>query len=251
MKISIPTTCPCCDFPLELVNDQLFCRNSGCSAQLFKKLEHWCKVMGIKGMGPKTVEKLNLSDITELYYLDVQQLIEDLGSEKVAHKLYDEINRSRGADLATVLCAFSIPLIGNTASTKIAAVVDHIDEISAEKCQQAGLGEKATINLMTWLLTEFKELKEFLPFSFRSQKEIVSNTEGPTVCITGKLTSYRTKAEAGKALSEMGYRMVESVTKTLDYLVDEQGDLSTKRKKADQYGIKIITNLNQFLKETQ
>lgn len=251
MKISIPKTCPCCDFPLELVNDQLFCRNTGCSAQLFKKLEHWCKVLGIKGMGPKTVEKLDLSDITELYYLDPEQITQSLGSVKIAQKLSEEIDRSRGADLATVLWAFSIPLIGNTASTKIANVVDHIDQITVEKCKEAGLGEKATINLMTWLLTEFKELREFLPFSFRSQKEIVSNTIGPTVCITGKLTTYRTKGEAGEHLTSLGYRVVDSVTKTLDYLVDESGDGSTKRKKADQYGIKIITNLNQFLKETQ
>jgi hypothetical protein len=34
-------------------------------------------------------------------------------------------------------------------------------------------------------------------------------------------------------------------------LVDEQNDGSSKRKKAEQYGITIIDNLNSFLKETQ
>ena len=251
MKIQIPTTCPCCSYPLELVNDQLFCRNSGCDAQLGKKLEHFCKVLGIKGMGPKTVAKLSISDITEIYYMDVQQVAEDLSSERTAEKLIDEIQRSRTADLATVLAAFSIPLIGNTASTKIANVVTHIDEITYEKCREAGLGEKAATNLVDWLSTEFKEMREFLPFSFRSNKQTVSSDTGPTVCITGKLTSFKTKAEASKALTDQGYRVVDSVTKTLDYLVDEADDNSTKRKKADQYGIKIINNLTQFLKETQ
>lgn len=251
MKISIPTHCPCCDYPLETVNDQLFCRNSACTSQLNKRLEHFCKVLGIKGMGPRTVEKLNISDITEIYYMDVQQVAEDLSSERTAVKLIDEIQRSRMADLATVLAAFSIPLVGTTASNKIAAVVSHIDEITVEKCREAGLGEKVTQNLITWLDTEFKELREFLPFSFRSTKQVVSNTVGPTVCITGKLTSFKTKSAAGEALQQHGYRVVDSVTKTTDYLVDEQDDNSTKRKKADQYGIKIITNLNQFLKETQ
>jgi DNA ligase (NAD+) len=249
MKIQIPTNCPCCDYTLETVNDQLFCRNTSCSAQLDKKLEHFCKVLGIKGIGPKTVAKLHLSDITEIYYMDVQQVAEDLSSERVAEKLLDEIQRSRGAGLATVLEAFSIPLIGGTASNKIAGVVDHIDEITEETCKAAGLGEKATNNLITWLNTEFKELREFLPFSFRSTKQNVSNQTGPTVCITGKLVSYKTKTEAGQALTSGGYRVVDSVTKTLDYLVDECGDNSTKRKKADQYGIKVINNLTQFLKE--
>lgn len=251
MKINIPTHCPCCEYPLQLVNDQLFCRNGACSAQLGKKLEHFCKVLGIKGIGPKTVEKLRISDITEIYYMDVQQVAEDLSSERTAIKLIDEIQRSRSADLATVLAAFSIPLVGMTASNKIANVVSHIDEITAEKCREAGLGEKVTENLITWLNTEFQELREFLPFSFRSNKQTVSSETGPTVCITGKLVSFKTKAQASEELVKAGYRVVDSVTKTLDYLVDEADDNSTKRKKADQYGIKIINNLTQFLKETQ
>jgi len=109
MRIEIPTECPCCNYPLELVNDQLFCRNTACSAQLNKKVEHFCKTLGIKGMGSRTVEKLGLSDITELFYLDAEQVVESLGSEKVALKLLDEIERSKSADLATVLYVFLFP----------------------------------------------------------------------------------------------------------------------------------------------
>lgn len=250
MKIQIPTTCPCCDYPLELVNDQLFCRNGACSAQLDRKLEHFCKTMNIKGMGPKTIEKLALADITELYYLDEDQVAEALGSKTMASKLILEIDRSRNADLATVLAAFSIPLIGNTAATKVSQVVNSIEEITTETCKKAGLGDKATINLMGWIETEYPELKEFLPFDFSSTKK-PTNTSGKTICITGKLVSYKTKQEAKEALEAEGYRVVETVTKTLDYLVDEAGDMSTKRKKADSYGIEIINNLNQFLKKAQ
>jgi len=249
MKIEIPTNCPCCDYTLEWVNDQLFCRNTACSAQLNKKLEHFCKTLGIKGFGPKTVEKLQISDITEIYYLDVQQVAEGLNSERMAEKLLDEIERSKGADLATVLAAFSIPLIGNTASTKICSVVSHIDEITYEKCKQAGLGEKATANLLTWIETEYTELKEFLPFSFRSNVQVTSAVDGPTVCITGKLTSFKTKSAANEALVAAGYKVVDSVTKTLGYLIDEANDNSSKRKKAEQYGITIVDNLIQFLQK--
>ena len=249
MKIEIPTNCPCCDYTLELVNDQLFCRNSSCSAQLNKKLEHFCKTLGIKGFGPKTVEKLQISDITEIYYLDVQQVAEGLNSERMAEKLLDEIERSKGADLATVLAAFSIPLIGTTASTKICQVVGHIDQITPETCKQAGLGDKATQHLMDWLETEYIELKEFLPFSFRSNAQVTSKADGPTVCITGKLTSFKTKGAANEALAAAGFKVVESVTKTLNYLIDEANDNSSKRKKAEQYGITIVDNLIQFLQK--
>jgi len=248
MKIQIPTHCPCCNYPLELINSQLFCRNQACDAQLLKRVEHFCKTMGIKGMGTKTIEKLELADITELYYLDVDQLAKQLGSQKIAEKLISELDRSRSANLQQVLASMSIPLVGNTASIKICSVVNHISEINIETCKKAGLGDKVTQNLLNWLETEFPEMKEFLPFSFQSEIPIV-NTNNKNVCITGKLSSFKTKAEAYKILVNNGFNITESVTKTTDYLVDEEGNSSTKRKKADELGIKIITNLNNFLRE--
>lgn len=251
MKIEIPTTCPCCEYKLELVNDQLFCRNTACGAQLGKKVEHFCKTLGIKGMGPKSVEKLNLQDLTELFYLDQDSVAEALGSERTAIKLLDEIERAKTADLATVLASFSIPLVGATASQKICSVVDHIDQISYDTCKAAGLGDKVTEKLIGWLQTDFPDLQEFLPFSFKSNRNSISssNSNNKTVCITGKLSSYKNKAEAYKALEAAGYKAVESITKTTDYLVDEEDKASTKRKKAESLGIQIITNLNTFLKE--
>ncbi len=248
MKIEIPTTCPCCNYPLELVNDQLFCRNTACDAQLGKKVEHFCKTLGIKGMGTKTIEKLGLADITELFYLDADSVAEALSSKTVATKLLNEIEKAKQADLATVIASFSIPLVGGTASKKICAAVSNIDEITYETCRSAGLGEKVSQNLVGWLETEFLEVREFLPFSFTSQ-QVPVQSGGKSVCITGKLSSYKTKSEAYKALEEAGFKVTETVTKSTDYLVDEDNKGSSKRKKADDLGITIIQNLNTFLKE--
>lgn len=247
MRIEIPKNCPCCDYPLELVNDQLFCRNSACSAQLNKKLEHFSKTLGIKGLGAKTIEKLELADITELFYLDRDETIRKLSSEKVADKLLQEIEKAKQADLATVLASFSIPLVGNTIATKLCSVVNSIDDVTYDTCKQAGVGDKAASNLLNWLETEFVELRPFLPFSFRSTNTVQLNENAKTVCITGKLASFKTKSEAHKALEGAGYKPVESVTKTTDYLVDEGNKGSTKRTKAESLGIEIITNLKQFL----
>lgn len=250
-QIQIPTDCPCCGSFLEQVNDQLFCRNSECPAQLGKKLEQFCKVLKIKGLGPKSLQKLALADIVELFYLELQDLEAALGSEKLASKLLVEINNARDADLATVLAAMSIPLVGETASSKIASQVSHIDEITAETCKSAGLGDKVTQNLLNWLNIEFKEMREFLPFSFKSSNKVVFNADAPSICITGKLKSFKTKTEASAKLADAGYRVVESVTKTTKYLVDEDDKGSAKRKKADEYGVTIINNLIDFLKENK
>ena len=245
-KIEIPTTCPSCSYSLVYVKDQLFCRNTACSAQLSKKVENLCKVLAIKGMGPKTIEKLNLSDITELFYLDLAEVTVALG-EKIAIKLLDEIERAKTADLSTVLAAMSIPLVGDTASSKICAVVKHIDEINNETCLQAGLGTKVTANLLDWINTDYQEMKEFLPFTFKSGKQRTVSVDSKKVCITGKLKSFKKKSDAEVLLSAAGYTLVDSVTKTTDYLVDEEDKMSAKREKAVSYGITIITDLNDLL----
>jgi hypothetical protein len=57
------------------------------------------------------------------------------------------------------------------------------------------------------------------------------------------------KAEAEKLLQAAGFTVVESVTKTTNYLLDEENSGSSKRIKAEQYGILIITDLKDLLKE--
>jgi DNA ligase (NAD+) len=251
MRIEIPKFCPCCEYPLTLVNEQLFCKNTACGAQLNKKLEHFTKTLGIKGFGPKTIEKLELADIVEVFYLDEDNVTEALGSQKTAQKLLAEVEAARSADLATVLASFAIPLVGSTASAKICSVVSSVDEINTETCKQAGLGDKVTANLVSWIETDLPEMRQFLPFSFKSEKRTTANADGKTVCITGKLKTYKTKAEAYKALEDAGYKVVESVTKATNYLVDEGDKGSTKRSKAESLGIPIISNIETFLKETQ
>lgn len=250
MKIVIPTECPCCGSKLERVVDQLFCRNIECPAQVTGKLTHFAKNMGIKGLGEKTIDKLGLSTIADLYYLDPVE-VESILGEKTATKLLLEIEKSKNADFATVLASMSIPLIGNTIANKLAVVVNSFAEISREACKKAGLGDKATDNLLEWLEYEYQELKEFLPFTFSERKkEIVSSESNTgTICITGKLSSFKTKAEAKTVLESLGYKVVDSLTKAVTILVDESGVGSSKRTTAEERGLTIITDLGQFINQ--
>lgn len=244
MIIEEPTQCPACQFKLVKINDQLFCKNVSCEAQVSAKILHFCQTLGIKGLGPKTLEKLQIFDLMEIYYLD-QSVLEDAVGEKVASKLLNEIEKSKHATLATVLEAFSIPLVGGTASKKLASVIKSIDDITEGKCKEAGLGEKATANILDWLQYEWVNYKEFAPFVFKESDPLQDSTK--TVCITGKLKSYKKKADAEAVLTTAGFTPVDSVTKTTKYLIDEEGGNSAKRQKAEKYGIIIITDLNDLL----
>ena len=245
--IVAPTNCPSCDSVLEWRNDVLYCVNSACASKVQKSIEHFAKTLKIKGLGPSTISKLGLTDIDEIYTLSEEEMKAALGSEKIAEKLYSEIQRSKSSSLNVLLPAFNIPLIGNTAAEKLSQVVESITDINTDTCKQAGLGPKATDNLLTWLRKDFYSFYDgSLPFDFRFEKKLKPKTAG-VVCISGKLTSYKTKAEATEALLAAGFQVKTSVTKDVTILVNESGIESSKTQKAREAGVTIVSNLLEFL----
>lgn len=245
LQISPPTQCPSCNSDLVWVKDQLYCKNDFCPAKTSKQVEHFAKTLKIKGLGPATIEKLELADIAEIYELPQEFLSVQLNSERTASKLFDEINKSKNEPLNTVLPAFGIPLIGKTATDKLAAVATSIFDIDDEICKKAGLGPKATENLLNWIEDKFDEYCH-LPFSWEFSKNTRHVESRGVVCISGKLKSYKTKAEAAKILESLGYTVKDSLTKDVTILVSESGQ-TAKTKKAEENGVRIVTNIQEIM----
>ncbi|NDC25593.1 MAG: hypothetical protein EBZ49_15900, partial [Proteobacteria bacterium] len=173
---------------------------------------------------------------------------EGLNSEKLAAKLFDEIEQSKSKQLNDLLPALGIPLIGKTATDKLSKVCTDIESITEQTCSEAGLGPKATENLINWL--EDNDWYLFLPhdLSFGSTRTISQANKG-VVCITGKLNSFKTKAEAQVELERLGYVVKSSITKDVTILVNESGKETTKTQKARDSGVIVITDLNLFIME--
>lgn len=248
-EIIPPTNCPSCNGDLVWEKDQLFCHNTKCSGKTSKKIEHFASTLKIKGLGPRTVEKLQVIDYFDLYEMPLDTMIEALQSEKLAVKLYREIQASKDVDLVDLIPAFSIKLIGRSASAKICSVIKHINELNEDKCKEAGLGPAATDNLLDWYYEEYANGLDRLPFSWKTklQPKAVVELKG-TVCISGKLKSYKTKAAATEVLEKMGYLVKSSLTKDVNILVNESGIESAKTQAAQDRGVRIITNLKEIIK---
>jgi NAD-dependent DNA ligase len=245
--ILAPEVCPSCESPLEWKNDMLYCTNILCPAQIQKRIEHFARSLKIKGLGPKSIEKLGLTSLLDIYNLSYYSIECALSSEKLAIKLLREINHSRKASMNDVLPAFSIPLIGKTAATKLSSKIKSLFDLDEDKCKAAGLGPKATESLLSWYSDEFEKGLKKLPFDWQFQTpKIATETKG-AVCISGKLSSFKTKAEATKALSYAGYVVKSSLTKDVIFLVNESGIESAKTKEARERGITIITSLNEWI----
>ena len=245
--ITPPTHCPTCSSTLVWVKDQLFCENPDCEGKSSKKIEHFAKTLKIKGLGPATIDKLKISTIYDIYGFNVDMMIDALGSEKIAVKLHREIQASKSVDLVELLPAFSIKLIGRTASSKICKVIRHINEISDDTCKEAGLGPAATENLLDWYYEQFVDGYDNLPFSWKTTLEQSQEKEKGVVCISGKLKSYKTKAAATEVLVKMGYLVKSSLTKDVNILVNESGIESAKTQAARERGVIIITNLKEII----
>ena len=251
LTIEIPDVCPSCGTSLELINDQLFCNNTSCPAKNSKIVEGFAKTLRIKGLGPKTIEKLDLEYIEDIYMLTEERIKTRLGSEKIASKLINEIELSKNANLQELLPAFAIPLFGSTASQKLCNTISHIEELTEKRCSEAGLGPKVTTNICSWYKTEYENRYKRLPFTWKADIfegiPIVDINE--VVCISGRLKSYRTKADAKKVLEKFGFRVKDTLTKDVTILINESGIESSKTKSAESKNIRIVTNLTQLIGE--
>ena len=244
-KILAPSNCPSCGEFLQWENHILYCRNTNCGSQSQKKIEHFAKTLKIKGLGPAAIEKLELDNPGDLYCLTIIDIEEALGSKKLAEKLFAEIQNSRKAPLNMVLPALSIRLIGRTATEKLSKICNGLYEVDEEVCSDAGLGPAATQSLLEYLEDG---LPYTLPQNMLFEKPVQKDIAG-IVCISGKLKSFKTKAEATKVLEQHGYTVKSSVTKDVTVLVNESGIESQKTIKARNDGLLIVENLLEFLGE--
>tara|TARA_X000001382_G_scaffold12215_1_gene8127 strand:- start:13013 stop:13777 length:765 start_codon:yes stop_codon:yes gene_type:complete len=240
-----PSECPSCSSPLIFINDILYCKNKSCSEQQAKLLENFASKMKIKGLGRATIQKLKITEIHELYELKENEIIETLGSEKLGSKLYQEILKSHDAPLNLLLPALGIPLVGQTATNKLATVFNSLWDIDRAGAAIAGVGPKTIESLLQWKEDNWYLLSA-LPLNLTFEKTLKTSNQG-TVCITGKLSSYKTKAEATTVLNQLGYEVKSTVTKDVTILVNESGIESAKVKKARESGVTIITNLSELI----
>ena len=246
-KVKIIKNCPECNSELTRVKDQLFCTSKDCIASKLKRVQHFAKTMKIKGLGEKTVEKLGIEDIEDIYLM-IDSAVLDILGQKLGEKLLKEIEYSKVTSLEKLLPAFSIPLIGITAARKLNMEISTLKEITFDVCKKAGLGDKASQNLCDWLITNNSVYKKLPLTLVIANKKVPQQSLNIKVCMTGKLNDYSSRDLAATYLRSKGITVVSGVSKTLDYLINEDNKPSSKLSKANSYGISIIT-IKQLIEE--
>lgn len=199
-----------------------------------KSVEYFVKQLGIKGLGPRWIQKLNLKHPTDLFSEETPW--EEMG--KNGEKVLEELARPKPYE--QVLASLGIPGVGKNTAKTITDFIPSFDRLRDIQYQAIdGIGPKTTDNILAWLDVN-EEWVYDLPYELNKQITTDSNsTEIDTlvVCISGKLDM--TKQDLADHLSRYNIIIKDSLTKDVDYLLSS-GEATSKVVKAEKYGIPII-----------
>ena len=268
--LSLPEKCPVCGelTSIEKSNDtkQLVCSNPSCGGKLINRIDHFAgkKGLDIKGLSTKTIEKLIdegfVSNIVDLYeyhnWADKLYLLPGFGLRSI-EKLTNSIEESKNCTLQQFLCSIGIPLVGTTVSKLLAETFnDYADFRNAIKNKYKffnlpGVGIEIHNAITKFDYTEADELAEFeLTITNPKEEKKEDIFAGKTFVITGKLNSYKNRAELESVIKQYGGKVSSSVSKNTSYLINNDNtSTSSKNLSAQKLGVPIITeeNFKNFL----
>ena len=253
----LPTECPVCGAPVERDEDGAAtrCTNAECPAQLLRNVAHFAsrEAMDIDGLGISLTEALInngfVSSPAELYYLDAQSVAAlDRMGKKSAENLMAAIEKSKGAGLARLLCAFGIRQVGQKAAQVLAMHYDGLDKLSAaseEELQNIpDVGPITAHYLVEWLHDPHSQhqiaLLRGAGVDFTSKETMLDDRfAGKTFVLTGTLTSF-TRDEAEALIVRYGGKASGSVSKKTSYVIAGEA-AGSKLTKAQTLGIPVLS----------
>ena len=259
--IELPMVCPECGGPLTMVGVDICCKNPECGATGIAKVRTFLINLGIQHVSLKTLENIGIDNFEKLisftadknykvqtrfesdlrnqmWNLDEQSLFKALPFRNVAEKTLDKIIDFYGWDWLK-------SIFGG----------DPTHFWDRKLGFPMGVGEKILESFEESAVNNFLILEKFISDSRWTgkkaakveEKKVVAQSNGQSVCFTGKLENFSRK-EAAEFAKEHGFNVLDSVNKNLTYLVTNDTDSgSSKNKKAAQLGVKVI-NEAEFIK---
>jgi DNA ligase (NAD+) len=235
------THCPKCNTVLTMDGIYLKCPNENCVVP--QAVVHFCKVIGIKGLGEITISKVGISRPIQLYSLKEEDLTPHLGAK--AFTVLEEIEKSKSQPLIKLLAALNPP---NVKEATLATIFRHIrtldDLEDIEKLMEIkGIGEKTATAFIEWFKNNRLLLDTFaqLGFDIRITSPVAKEYK-KIIAVSGTLPISR--KQFIKEMGEKGIEVKTSITKQCNLLVvgDKVGE--SKLEKAKKYNIPIISYKN-------
>lgn len=256
------THCPECK--TELVRQEgdakHYCPNFyGCNPQIIGRIQHYItrKAMDIEGLGGETVGLLvnaglinNYADLYEL--TEVQVIPLERMAEKSAENLISGIEASKQILFERVLYAIGIRYVGETVAKKLAKHYKSIDNLANASIDDLvnvdEIGEKIAESVINFFSSNenriiIDRLKQFGVQLEVSEDSLTNQTEklkNLSFVVSGVFNSI-SRDELKKMIEDNGGKVSSSISKRTSYIVAGDRMGPSKKLKADQLQIPIIS----------
>lgn len=213
--------------------------------------------MNIDGLGDETIELLYkeglIHNYADLYTLQVEQLIPlERMAEKSAQNIVEGVKKSKEIPFEKVLFALGIRFVGETVAKKLAKHYQSIEALQQatfeELIEVDEIGDKiaeSVINFFSNLMNIqlIDRLKSYgLQFQISEEKRKNQSQKlvGKTFVVSG-VFSKMSRNELKQAIEDNGGKVTGSISKKTTYLVAGDNMGPSKREKAENLKIPIIT----------
>ena len=265
-KNSLPTIyithCPECNTKLQRQEGDAkhFCPNTdGCPPQIIGRIQHYIsrKAMDIDGLGSETVSLLvengliqNYADLYELTVSDILPL--DRMAEKSAINLIAGVEASKKIPFERVLFALGIRYVGETVAKKLSKYYKSINGLASASEQELinvdEIGEVIAKSVVAFfslfenndIINRLKSYGVQLEISEKELNNQTNKLEGNTFVVSGIFIKV-SRNELKQLIEQNGGKVSSSISKKTNFVIagDKMGP--SKRTKAEDIGIAIIT----------
>ena len=254
--------CPECNTPLirKEGEAQHFCPNdTGCPPQITGRIQHFIsrKAMDIEGLGGETVELLFkeglIANYADLYVLTKEQIMPlERMAEKSAENLVNGVAASKTIPFERVLFGLGIRYVGETVAKKLAKAYKNIDALIAASEEELVAVDEIGGRIAESVVQFFGNLDNIgivdrlksygLQFSL-SQEQLENQSEklkGQTFVVSGVFESIG-RTELKKLIEDNGGKVASSISSKTSFLVAGANMGPSKKTKAENLGVPIIS----------
>ena len=256
----MPRTCPVCGAQAVREEGEAVVRCIGieCPAKLYRSIIHFAskEAMDIKGLGDAIIEELIerklISNISDLYNLTLEDIATlKKNGKKFAQNLINSIEESKNRELHRVITSLGIRHVGVKLAKSLAKEyksMDNLIEASLEELEsKQDVGEITAESIYNFFKQEqsidlINKLKQAgVNMTLKQELGTDNRFEGKVFVLTGSLEKY-SRDEASQVIENLGGKTSSSVSKKTDYVLAGE-DAGSKLKKAQELGVKIITEI--------
>ena len=260
--------CPECNTSLHRKEGEAlhFCPNSeGCPPQIIGRIQHFIsrKAMDIEGLGGETVALLVrehlIEDYADLYTLKKDDVLPlERMAEKSAENLIQGIEASKEVPFERVLFGLGIRYVGETVAKKLAKAYKNIETLASATLDDLiavdEIGERIAHSVVDFFRNQANKNRISRLQNYGLNFEISEEEKQPqsqklgnlTLVISGVFTKFSRK-ELQNMIEMHGGKNTSSISKKTDYLVAGENMGPSKLSKAENLGVKIISE-DEFLR---